>query len=204
MSATQHARASWPARAARRPRATWRARATWTVLAAPTSFAPRAKLEQRASLRPLRRSRRLDEHVHLLADVHRERLRVERVDDLEHARVDALARVARQRALRHDVGVDAHELQLRARVSIAAHRRDRFRAFAQAPRLALVDVDAHVHAVEVAEEDQRILEHAARRELALPHVHLQHDAVDGRAHDQALALDLDLLRRGARSRDLRL
>src|SRR6187200_1371522 len=84
-----------------------------------------------ATLSLLRRRRRgwrerlrLDEHVHLLPDIHRQLTAIEAVQHLEHARVHAFRALTGQRLLRHDVWLDADELQVRLEITVAANRRD--------------------------------------------------------------------------------
>src|SRR5581483_2850299 len=92
-----------------------------------------------------------DEDIHLLADVHRELVTVEAVQDLQDAGVDTLCAITGQRLLRHDEGLKTDELQRGLQPSVAAHKGKGRSAAAYTPRVVLVDIDTDVQLVYVSE-----------------------------------------------------
>ena len=67
-----------------------------------------------------------------------------------------------------------------------------------ARRLVLVDIDAHIQRLDVAEDDERLGERSGGGEFARSDVDFQHRSVDRRAHDAAIDLHLHALALGLR------
>src|SRR5215471_18539794 len=63
---------------------------------------------------------RVNEDVHLLADIDGQSAALKTIDDLKNPCIHPLGTVARQRFFRDDVGFESHEFQLRLDVLVAA------------------------------------------------------------------------------------
>src|SRR5262249_53773397 len=84
---------------------------------------------------------RVNEDVHLLADIDGQGAALKTIDNLKHPRIHPLGTVARQRFFRDDVGFESHEFQLRPDVLVASKVGGRTRAVAHAPGVIFI----HVH-----------------------------------------------------------
>src|SRR5258706_8216006 len=110
----------------RTPRASSQASASAVVCTSDrphtTSPAGRATLRQsiEVSFPVSAWARRVDEHVELLPHEQRDVVSFDTINDLKHPRVDTLGAIARQRAFRHDEGLEAYELQRCLQVGVAA------------------------------------------------------------------------------------
>src|SRR5688572_16136642 len=104
----------------------------------PKTFSLRRRRRPRG---PPTHRRRLNEHVHLLPHVNRQRRPLERIQHLQHPRIHALGRLPRQRLLRHHIRLHPHELHTRRQVPIPPNKRHRIRPRPKPPRVVLV----HIH-----------------------------------------------------------
>ena len=125
----------------------------------------------------LRDGRGFDEDIHLLANVDGEAIGLEAKYDLQDARIHAFRAAAGEGALRHDVGLEADELECRLLGRIAAHCCDGLRAGLDAPGILLVYVHAQVQRHQTSEEQQRLGCNAGGVEFAGAHVAFQDLAI---------------------------
>src|SRR5215471_21573018 len=139
------------------------------------------------------KSRCLDEDIHLLPDINRQRCRIEAVDSLEHARVSPFGALASKGQFWHDIWLKALKLQRRLQVGVAAHKRRCWRTGSDPPGVVLIDVDADMQPSIIAEQHEWCAESSARGKLAKPSLDLQNAACHRRADCAAFDLDLDLL-----------
>ena len=121
-----------------------------------------------------------------------EAIGLEAIYDLQDARIHAFRAAAGEGALRHDVGLEADELERRLLGRIAAHCCDGVRAGLNAPGLLLVHVHAQVQRHQTAEEEQRLGRNAGCGEFARAHVEFQDLAIYRRG--DAAAGDFGLTR----------
>src|SRR5712691_2949616 len=155
---------------------------------------PRQSIE--VSLAPSVRARPVDEHVELLPHEQRHVVSFDAINDLEHARVDSLGAVARQRSFWQGEGLEAHELQRRLQAGVAADVADSGRALMHAPRLVFVNVDAHMERLRSTEQNQWIRRCSGWGEFTHSHLHLQNFCSQRRSNDAAFEVYLHRLHMG--------
>src|SRR5262249_27749785 len=142
---------------------------------------------------------RVQIHIQLLADVDRHVGRIERVNCLQHAGVNAFGAGAGERLLRHDHRLDADEGNGDRLVGAPAGHGATMQTGAEAWQIAFVDVHPDVMNAQVADYEQRLAGRSADV-LTGPDVLLNDLAVDWSANYQPFQLGFGLLNRGLRLR----
>src|SRR5438876_4012340 len=97
------------------------------------------------------RRRRLDVHIHLLADVQRRILAFHAIDDLKNAGIHTFGALARQRLLGNDVRLEAHELERNFERPVAAWGADGRRASLYSRGVFFIHVYANIQGGNTAE-----------------------------------------------------
>ena len=142
---------------------------------------------------PLRRVGRFEVNVHLLTDVEVDGTGLRQgVDDLKDTRVNPFRVRAGQALLGDHVGLDVLENQRKPHAGAAFERGQSGGVLLEPGEVVLVDVDADVELLDVAEDDHRLFPRH-RGELAEADVELEDFAVGRRDDGQAFETRLDVV-----------
>ena len=133
----------------------------------------------------------IEKYVELLADVKRLVGASNLIDDLQHAGIDALRIVSRERSFGDDHRLDADELERYFALLVAAGKRRGVNARAKTRQIRFVDIGPHAQLADVAKHDKRLTRRGANV-LARADVDLQNAPTNRRADQRPLDFGLGL------------